>query len=111
MAGHAGAGKTSAVQYLSGRSGGKVIYFGQAVIEEVRARGLPDTRENERRVRLEVRERNGPTALAIPYAERVAELTARGVPVFIDAIFLQAEFDLLKSRAPVGTAHLLAIEA
>jgi dephospho-CoA kinase len=111
VAGLAGAGKTTAVQYLSGRSGGEVVYLGGTVIEEVLARGLPDTRENERRVRLELRQSNGPTALAIPYAEKVAELIASGVSIFVDAIFLQAEFDLLKSRVPVGSAYLLAIEA
>ena len=55
--------------------------------------------------------KNGPAALAIRYAERVTELIASGVPVFVDAIFLQAEFDVLKSRVPLADAHLLAIDA
>jgi dephospho-CoA kinase len=110
VAGLAGAGKTTAVQYLAGLSGGKVVYLGEAVIEEVLARGLPATRENERKVRLELREQNGPAALAMRYADRVTELIASGVSVFVDAIFVKAEFDLLKSRAPAGSAYLLAIE-
>src|SRR5262249_13841967 len=34
-----------------------------------------------------------------------------GVSVFVDAIFLKAEFDLLKSRVPADRAYVLAIEA
>jgi dephospho-CoA kinase len=111
VAGLAGAGKTTAVRYLSQSSGGRIVYLGEAVIEEVRARGLSETRENERKVRIELRHENGPAALAMVYADRVSECITNGISVFIDAIFTQPEFDLFKSLAPEGEAHLLAIEA
>lgn len=111
VAGLAGAGKTTAVQFLSGLSGGKVVYLGEVVIEEVLARGLPATRENERKVRLELREQNGSAALAMLYADRVTQLIVSAVSVFVDAIFVKTEFEVLKSRDPAGSAYLLAIEA
>lgn len=53
----------------------------------------------------------GLSALAIPYVDSVAQCIRDGIPVFVDAIFTQAEFAVLASRVPNGCAHLLAIEA
>lgn len=111
VAGLAGAGKTTAVRYLADRSSGEIVYLGTAVIDEMLERGLPDTRENERRVRTELRQENGSAALAMRYVDKVAETIGNGVSVFVDAIFTQAEFDLLTSCARAERAHLLAINA
>jgi dephospho-CoA kinase len=111
ITGLAGAGKTTAVKYLSTLTSGRALYFGQTVLDEVRARGLPETRESERQVRIDLRREKGPGALAIPYVDEVARCIANRVPVFVDAIFIRDEFDLLTSRVPAGAAELLAIEA
>lgn len=111
VSGLAGAGKTTAVEYLSKLASGRVLYLGQTVLDEVRARGLPTTRDNERRVRIELRCENGPAALAMPYVDTVAECLGNGIPVFVDAIFTREEFDVLTSRVPSGSARLLAIDA
>ena len=110
VAGFAGAGKTTAAKYLSNLTSGRYFYLGQTVLDEVRARGLPGTRESERQVRIELRRENG-AALAMPYLDEVAECLGNGIPVFIDAIFVREEFDLLRSRVPGGPARLLAINA
>ena len=111
MTGLAGAGKTTAIDHLRSLTEGRVLYLGQTVLDEVRARGLPETRENERLVRIDLRRDKGPAALAIPYIHLVAECVGKGIPVFVDAILTQGEFDVLASRVPSGCAHLLAIEA
>ena len=111
MTGLAGAGKTTAIDHLTSLTKGRVLYLGQTVLDEVRARGLPETRENERLVRIDLRRDKGPAALAIPYIDLVAECVGKGIPVFVDAILTQGEFDVLASRVPSGCAHLLAIEA
>src|SRR6266850_2261431 len=111
IAGLAGAGKTTAAQYLSEATRGQYIYIGDAVLAEVKARGLAETRENERLVRVEVRQQLGFAAWATRYTGRVSECLANGISVAVDAIFVQTEFDVLKSCAPDGSAHLLAIEA
>jgi dephospho-CoA kinase len=110
VTGLAGAGKTTAVQYLSGLTGGLVFYLGQTVLDEVRARGLSETPDNQRQVRIDLRREKGLAVLAVPYVDAVAECLGNGIPVFIDAIFTQAEFDVLISRVPSGSAHLLAID-
>jgi dephospho-CoA kinase len=110
VAGFAGAGKTTAAKYLSNLTGGRYFYLGQTVLDEVCARGLPETRESERQVRIELRRENG-AALAIPYLNQVAECLGNGMPVFIDAIFVREEFDILRSRVPGDSARLLAINA
>jgi dephospho-CoA kinase len=111
VAGLAGSGKTTGIDHLRGLTGGRVIYLGQTVLDEVCASGLPETRENERRVRIDLRRYKGPAALAIPYADLVGECVGKGIPVFVDAILTLGEFDLLASRVPTGCAHLLAVEA
>ena len=111
VTGLAGAGKTTAATRLSTVTGGQYLYLGQAVLDEVRARGLSGTPDDESHVRIDLRQKKGPAAFAIPYVEVVAECMEKGIPVFVDAIFKQEEFDLLASRVPSGIARLLAIDA
>jgi dephospho-CoA kinase len=111
VTGFAGAGKTTAVSHLSTLTGGRIFYLGKDVRNEVRARGLPETPESERQVRIDLRRENGPAALAIPHLDEVAECLGNGAPALVDAIFTQEEFDLLRSRVPKGPACVLAISA
>jgi dephospho-CoA kinase len=111
VTGLAGSGKTTSVEYLSKVTSGRVLYLGQTVLDEVRVRGLAETRENERQVRIDLRREKGPAALAIPYVDEVAECLEKGIPVFVDAIFTRKEFDVLTPRVPKGFARLLAIDA
>ena len=109
VSGFSGSGKTTAAKHLSKLTGGEYLYLGQTVLNEVRARALPDTPENERRVRMDLRQR-GPAVLAIPYIDWVAECIGNGISVFVDAIFVQQEFNVLTSRIPASSALLLAID-
>lgn len=111
VTGFAGAGKTTAVNHLANLTGGRPFYLGQTVLDEVRARGLSETRESERQVRIDLRSEKGRAALAIPYVDEVAECLKNGIPALVDAIFNREEFDLLRSRFPSGPARVLAIDA
>jgi len=111
VTGFAGAGKTTAIKHLSTLTGGRILYLGQTVLAEVRRRGLSDTPDNERQVRIDLRREKGRGAFAIPYVDEVAESLGNGIPVFVDAIFSPEEFKLLASRVPGGAARLLAIDA
>ncbi len=111
VTGLAGVGKTTAAEYLSKFTDGRYFYLGQTVLNEVVARGLSQTRENERRVRIELRGEKGLAAFVMPYVDEIADCLSNDVPVFIDAIFVQAEFDLLRSSVPNCPARLLAIDA
>jgi len=111
VTGLAGAGKTTAVNHLSTLMGGRIFYLGKDVLNEVRTRGLPETPESERQVRIDLRLDNGPAALAIPHLDEVAECLGNGIPALVDAIFTREEFDLLRSCVPNGPAWVLAISA
>ena len=111
VTGLAGSGKTTAAKHLATLTGGQYLYLGQTVLDEVRARQLAGTREDERQVRLDLRRLKGRAAFAIPHIDRVAECVGDGISVFVDAIFVQEEFDVLASRVPSGSARLLAIDA
>jgi dephospho-CoA kinase len=111
LTGLAGSGKTTAIKQLLKLTSGRDLYLGQTVLDEMCARGLPETRENERLVRIDLRREKGLSALAMPYVDVVAECIRNGIPVFVDAIFTQEEFAVLAYRVPSGSARLLAIEA
>jgi dephospho-CoA kinase len=111
VTGLSGVGKTTAVGYLSNFTCGRGFYLGQTVLNEVVARGLSQTRENERQIRIQLRREKGRAALATPYVDEIAECLGNGIPVFIDAILVPEEFGLLRSSVPNSPARLLAIEA
>jgi dephospho-CoA kinase len=111
ITGLAGAGKTTAAKYLANRTGGEYVYLGQIVIDEVLARGLQDTPENERQVRLELREQEGLDLLPRRCKSTFAGCITKRRPAFVDAMFLPAEFEFLKTYSPETPVHLLAIEA
>jgi dephospho-CoA kinase len=111
VTGLAGSGKTTAMEHLSELTSGRLLYLGQTVLDEVRARRLAKTPDNERQVRIDLRRDKGPAAFAIPHADLVVECVGKGIPVFVDAIFTQEEFDVLASGVSIGSAHLLAIDA
>jgi len=112
VSGHAGVGKTTAAKHLSMLTGGYYLYLGQTVLDEVQARRLASTPDNERRVRIDLRREGGPAALVKPHVGRVSECLKNGVPVFVDAIFVREEFEVLASCVPTASsARLLAIKA
>ena len=111
VTGLAGAGKTTAVGYFSDLTSGRILYLGETVLSEVRARGLPQTPQNERDVRMDLRRKKGQAALALPFVDIVAECVASRIPVFVDAIYTKEEFNTLRSPCSKRGAHLLAIDA
>ena len=110
LCGHSGVGKSTAVKYLVNQVNACGVYLGAAVLEEVRRLSLEETRDNERLVRVSLRENNR------------AELVLRGIPLIkealcsaniavVDAILLPEELDCLKSEFPAANLHLLKIHA
>lgn len=111
LAGHAGSGKTTAIEFLRKTCRCGVVYLGDAVLEEVKRRRLEPGAGNERIVRAELREREGHDAFARRSADRVVEILTRADVVFVDAIYHLREFEFLAAHVSPVPAHLLAIEA
>lgn len=63
IVGMSGSGKSIACEFLE-KKGFQNIYFGGVVLEEVKKRGLELTRQNEKIVREELREKYGMSAVA-----------------------------------------------
>ena len=100
VAGHAGAGKTTAVEYLRGKLNGRVAYAGGYVRAEVAKRGLDVTPDNERRVRVDLRRELGDGALAQLALPEIEALMREG-PVLLDAVCTPAERAVYFARLPV----------
>lgn len=73
IVGLAGAGKTEVTEYLIKETNWPKVYFGQAVIDEVKNRGLQLNEANERVVREEFRSRDGLAAMAIANMPKLKE--------------------------------------
>lgn len=97
FAGFGGAGKTTAIECLERQGVGRRVYLGEAVLDEIKLRGVLRTPEVEREVRIELRSRLGPSAFADLRASHVTELISRGECVLVDAIFKLEEFARLRS--------------
>lgn len=111
VSGLSGAGKTTAVTHLEGLSSGQAIYLGGMVLEEVEARGLSPSSENEQAIRDEIRRQHGPAALAVLARARVEGHLKSGVNVIVDAIFVIEEYRNLQRCNGNFNSVLLAIEA
>lgn len=95
LAGHAGAGKSTAAKYLARLGSGSVTYVGEYIKAEVGLLGLNLNAQNERTVRMEVREREGMDAFARRALPDI-EAHARLGPVLIDAIYNREEWEFYR---------------
>jgi dephospho-CoA kinase len=118
VSGLCGAGKSTAVRILAEATGGELVYFGAAVLREVKVRALPETSASEQIVRIALRDQHGPAYLAVLETERIQVALAERRYVFVDAIYcrdelyylsgLTAEFSLVGIEAsfPIRLARL-----
>ena len=109
LVGMPGSGKSHCARLLR-QAGYPSFRFGRIIIDELTARGLAITAENERIIREELREKEGMTAIArraLPHLR--AHLAAEGC-VVLDGLYGQSEYLYLREALGVELA-LLAIVA
>ena len=100
-----GAGKSTIADGLK-LQGYDIINMGNAVREEAKKRNLESTRENLGKLMLELREKNGPGAIAELIKSKI-ETSAANV-ILIDGVRSNDEIQVLRK---FGTVKLLAIHA
>jgi dephospho-CoA kinase len=105
LTGMPGAGKSTIADGLKPK-GYEIINMGNAVREEAKKRNLESTRDNLGKLMLELREKNGPGAIAELVKSQI-ELSNSNV-ILIDGVRSNAEIEVLKK---FGTVKLLAIHA
>jgi dephospho-CoA kinase len=95
-----GSGKTSAVNYLTGKSIPKV-YFGGVVLQEVRERGLDITPENEQFVREDMRSKEGDDVIVQRIIKQIHNLNDAGQHrIVADGLYSWTEYKILKQAFP-----------
>ncbi len=100
-----GAGKSTIAEGLQSK-GYEIINMGNAVREEAKNRNLESTRENLGKLMLELREKNGPGAIAELVKSQI-ELSSSNV-ILIDGVRSNDEIQILRK---FGIVKLLAIHA
>jgi len=100
-----GAGKSTIAEGLEPK-GYEIINMGDAVREEARKRNLESTRENLGKLMLELREKNGPGAIAELVKPQIESSTSN--VILIDGVRSNDEIQILKKY---GMVKLLAVHA
>ncbi len=105
LTGMPGAGKSTIADGLKPK-GYDIINMGNAVREEAKKRNLESTRSNLGKLMLELREKNGPGAIAELVKPQIESSTAN--VILIDGVRSNDEIEVLRT---FGTVKLLAIHA
>lgn len=105
LTGMPGAGKSTIANGLKSKNF-EIINMGDAVREEARNRKLEPTGQNLGKLMLELREKNGPGAIAELISEKISN--SESDVVIIDGIRSNEEISVLRK---VGTVKLLSIHA
>jgi len=100
LVGLPGSGKDVAAKILERECNYKVIVMSEMVREKVMEKGLPETRENFRKVGLELRKELGPAAVALLCIKRAKEIerTQRPAGFVINGIRNIEEIDAFKEK-------------
>lgn len=108
--GLSGAGKSSAVDYLTAKGYPKV-YFGGIILEEVAKRGLEQTQENEQPIREELRAKEGKDFVVRRIITQIKDLIAAGQHrIVADGLYSWTEYKTLKHEFP-GELTVVAVVA
>jgi len=105
LTGMPGAGKSTIADGLKPK-GYEIINMGNAVREEAKKRNLESTRDNLGKLMLDLREKNGPGAIAELVKPQIESSTSN--VILIDGVRSNDEIEVLKK---FGTVKLLAIHA
>jgi len=101
-----GSGKGTCSDYLSEKYGWPIMHFGNMVYEEVARRGL-DNVSDEKAVRKDMRDKEGPAVLAKRIGANIKKLNSKTTPVvLLDGLYSWSEYTFLSET--FGD-HLLVI--
>ena len=108
--GLAGAGKSSAVEYVASKGYPKV-YFGGIIYQAMRERGIEITPESQQAFREEIRETEGKDFVVRRAIEQINHLIGSGQKhILLDGLYTWTEYRILKHEFP-GELSVVAIVA
>lgn len=94
--GMCGSGKSEAVKYFE-TNGYRKVYFGEVVINELKARGLEINEKNERFVREDLRKEFGMGVAAIKSIDKIKDLL-KGSNVVVESLYSWEEYKILNEE-------------
>lgn len=107
IVGMPGSGKSEVVSYLK-QKGMQSIRFGEITEDQIKAMGLPQTPENEQKVREDLRRMNGMDIYAVKSLPKINELL-QTANVIIDGLYSWEEYTyLIKSFPQLIVIHIYA---
>ncbi len=105
-----GAGKSSAVDYVSSKGYPKV-YFGRVVLQALEDAGLEITQENEKMMREKLRAEEGNDVIVKRIATQIHDLIDAGQRrIIADGLYSWTEYKYLKREFP-GEINIIAVLA
>ena len=105
-----GAGKSSAVDYLT-KKGYPKVYFGGVILQAVKDSGLEPTQANERMMREKLRQEEGPDVIVKRISRQLHDLINAGQRrIIADGLYSWTEYKYLKHEFP-GEMSIVAILA
>ncbi len=108
IVGMSGSGKSTVIEYLTGKGVPKV-YFGGVILKAMEEAGIEITPDNERRFREEVREREGKDFVVRRVIEEVRNLVGAGQRrVVLDGLYTWTEYKILKKEFPGEETFVVA---
>ncbi|NUM36967.1 MAG: AAA family ATPase [Candidatus Brocadiae bacterium] len=96
IVGMPGTGKSTVVQSLVQDYSLPFLHFGNITIQEVRKRNLPETQENEKKVRMELRAKYGMAAYAQLSIPIIHEILEKNDTMLIDGLYSWSEYTLMR---------------
>ena len=107
--GLAGAGKSSAVDYLRGQQFPSV-YFGGVILDAMKEAGLEHTEENERKFREEIRATEGKDWVVRQVVAETKDLINAGQKrIVLDGVYSWTEYKTLKHEFPKNMIFLAVV--
>lgn len=98
--GLAGSGKSTAAAYLK-EKGYPSVYFGGVVLEALREAGLDLTPDNEKMMRLKLREEHGKDVIVNRIVQQIQNLIDAGQKrIVADGLYTWTEYKILKKHFP-----------
>lgn len=108
--GLAGSGKSTAVEYFTGK-GYPRVYFGGVILNAMSEAGIEHTEENEKKFREELREKHGKDVVVNLIIDQINHLADAGQHrVIADGLYTWTEYKVLKQAFP-GELIVTAIVA
>lgn len=105
-----GAGKSVAVDYVTGKGYPKV-YFGGVILDAMTKAGLEHTKENEELFRVEIRRKEGQDFIVKQIVEQIHDLISAGQHrIVADGLYSWEEYKIMKREFP-GELSVVAIVA